>query len=218
MSIYRPKVVIADDHAMLRDAFQKLLDQECDVVGCFADGRALLESVPKLKPDVILLDIAMPLLNGLDAGCQLKRMMPNIKLIILTASEDADLIGEAFRMGASGYLVKHCAASELSCAIREVLCGRNYITPLLSQSMESIPSRKPHELKPAGELTSRQREILQLLGEGHSMKKAAGVLGITPRTVAFHKYRLMQEFRLRNTADLVQLAIKHRLVSASARR
>jgi DNA-binding NarL/FixJ family response regulator len=216
--MYRPRVVIADDHAMLRDAFQKLLDQECDIVGCIADGRALLEAAPKLKPDVILLDITMPLLNGLDAGHQLKRTMPNTKLIILTASEDPDFIGEAFRMGASGYLLKHCAASELLFAIREVLSGRNYITPLLAQSMESVSFLKPHQMKPAGELTSRQREILQLLGEGHSMKKAAGFLGITPRTVAFHKYRLMQEFRLRNTADLVQFAIKHRLVPASERR
>jgi DNA-binding NarL/FixJ family response regulator len=215
--MYRAKVVIADDHAMVREAFQKLLEQECDVVGCVADGRALLEAASKLKPDVILVDLSMPLLNGLDAGHQLKRTIPNTKLIILTASEDPDLIGEAFRMGASGYLLKHCAASELSFAIREVLCGRNYITPLLAQSMESISSLKPHQMKPAVMLTSRQREVLQLLGEGHTMRETAGYLRITPRTVAFHKYRLMEEFQLKNNADLIQFAIKHRLLSAASR-
>jgi DNA-binding NarL/FixJ family response regulator len=215
--MYRPKVVIADDHAMVREAFQKLLDQECDVVGSVADGRALLEAVSILKPDVILLDITMPLLNGLDAGHQLKRMMPNVKLIILTASEDPDLIGEAFHKGASAYLLKHCAASELLGAIREVLCGRSYVTPLIAQNIEGIPSLKSRQMKPAEMLTSRQREVLQLLGEGRTMRETAGYLRITPRTVAFHKYRLMEEFQLKNNADLIQFAIKHRLLSAASR-
>ena len=217
--MYRPKVVIVEDHAMVREAFQKLLDPECDVVACIPDGRALLAAAPALKPDVILLDITMPLLNGLDAGDQVKRMMPNTKLIVLTACEDPDFVGEAFRKGAAGYVLKHCAASELLYAIREVLCGRTYVTPLLARNMEGASSLKTQQTKPAEELTSRQRQILQLLGEGHSMKTAAGVLGITARTVAFHKYRLMQEFGLRNNADVVQFAMKHRLISSvSARR
>jgi len=215
--MYRPKVVIADDHAMVRDAFQKLLNQECDVVGCVADGRALLEAASKQKPDVILLDITMPLLNGLDAGHQLKRMMPTVKLLFLTASEDPDLMREAFRKGASAYLLKHCAASELLVAIREVLCGRSYVTPLISQNIEGIPSLKSRKMKTAEMLTSRQREVLQLLGEGHTMRQTAGYLRITPRTVAFHKYRLMKEFQLKNNADLIQFAMKHRLLSAASR-
>jgi DNA-binding NarL/FixJ family response regulator len=215
--MYRPKVIIADDHTVLHGAFLKLLEQECDVLGCVRDGRALITAAPKLKPDVILLDIAMPLLNGLDAGSQLKRMMPTVKLLFLTANEDPDLMREAFKIGASGYLLKHCAASELLLAIREVLSGRSYITPLLTQTVESVASLKQQRMKPAETLTSRQREILQLLGEGHSMKEAAGYLGITPRTVAFHKYRLMQEFRLKNNADVIHFAMRHRLISPSSR-
>lgn len=212
--MYRPKVMIADDHAMLHAAFQKLLEQECEVVGCVSDGRALLEAAPKLKPDVILLDIAMPLLNGLDSGQRLKRLMPAVKLIFMTANEDPDLMQEAFRKGASGYLLKHSAWSELLLAIREVLCGRTYTTPLLIGRTADDVRQKPSRRNTPEALTSRQREILQLLGEGHSMRKAASVLGIKPRTVAYHKYRLMNEYGLKNGADVIQFAIKQRLVSS----
>lgn len=213
--MYRPKVLIADDHALLCAAFQKLLEEECDVVGCVADGRALLDAAQKLKPDIILLDIRMPLLNGLDAGHQLKRLMPTVKLLFLTVNEDPDFARQAFRIGASGYLLKHCAASELSLAIQEVLCGRTYLTPLLTQDTPVAFQRRPATPDLARTLTARQREVLQLLAEGHSMKEVATFLCVTPRTVAFHKYRLMEEFRLKNNAGLIQFAMKHGLISSS---
>lgn len=216
--MYRPKVLIADDHAMLRAAFQMLIELECDVVGCVADGRALLEAAPKLKPDIIVLDIAMPLLNGLDAGTVLKRTMPNVKLIFLTVNEDPDVARKAFRMGASGYLLKNSAASELSQAIQEVMCGRSYVTPLMTDGRADSFLREPQKGKTKEQLTTRQREVLQLLAEGHSMKQVASFLRVTPRTVAFHKYRLMEELGLKNNAGLIQYAMQHGLVSASAHR
>ena len=216
--MYRPKTLIADDHAMIRTAFRKLLDQDCDVVGDVGDGWALLDAAPKLRPDIILMDIAMPLLNGLDAGRQLKRIMPNVRVIFLTASEDPDVAREAFRIGASGYVIKNSAASELSLAIHEAMCGRPYLTPLIMHSLADLLRREPHEGKPHEHLTVRQREVLQLLAEGYSMKKAASFLRVTPRTIAFHKYRLMDELGLKNNSGLFQFAMKHGLVSAPARR
>ena len=214
----RPRIVIADDHALLREAFQKLLEADCDIVGCVGDGRALLEVAPQVKPDVILLDLAMPLLNGLDAGQQLKRMMPNVKLIVLTVQEDPDLAHEAFRVGVSGFLLKNSAGAELFEAIRSVLQGKSYVTPLIAQGMEGsfIQARKrpvPHR-----DLTSRQREVLQLMAEGYSMKQVAAMLHITTRTVAFHKYRMMEDLGLKSNVELLRLAIKHRLVSGPALR
>lgn len=171
----RPKVVIVDDHAMLHGAFQKLLEEECEVVGCFSDGRALLDAVPQLKPEIILLDIAMPLMNGLDSGQRLKRLLPGANLIFMTASEDPDLMREAFRRGAAGYLLKHGATSELLVAIREVLCGRTYVTPLLAD-VELKGLGKPSARK-ADPLTSRQREILQLARRGALDEKGRGSAG-----------------------------------------
>ena len=216
--MYRPRVLIADYHALLRAAFQKLLEQECEVVGEVADGRALLEATPKLKPDIILMDVAMPLLNGLDAGRQLKRTMPNVRLIFLTASEDPDVAREAFRIGASGYVIKNSAASELTQAIHEAMCGRSYVTPLITPTLADLLRRESHEGETREHLTVRQREVLQLLAEGYSMKKAASLLHVTPRTIAFHKYRLMGELGLKNNAGLFQFAMKHGLVFAPARR
>ena len=213
----RPRVLIADDHAMLREAFQKLLEPQCHVIGNVADGRALLEAAPKLKPDIVVLDIAMPLLNGLDAGCQLKRILPDVKLIFLTMNEDPDIAQEALRIGASGYLLKNSAATELFLAIQEVRCGRTYMTPLMSQRMDDSFMQHPHQKQRSGPLTSRQREVLQLFSEGHSMKEVAALLTITPRTVAFHKYRMMQEFGLKSNAELIRFAITQGLASAPAR-
>ena len=181
-----------------------------------ADGRALLDAASKLKPDVILLDIAMPVLNGFDAGRHLKKVMPYVKLIFLTINEDQDIAREAFRLGASGYLLKSSTASELFQAIQEALCGRTYVTSMLTQGRGISGMRRPEDEKTTTEkLTSRQREVLQLLAEGHSMKETGAVLGVTPRTVAFHKYRVMEEFRLKNNADLIQFAIKQHLLFQS---
>lgn len=208
----RPRVMLADDHSMLLDAFEKLLEPTCDIVGKVTDGRALLEAAPNVHPDIVVLDISMPRLNGLDAGRQLKKLMPNVKLVYLTVNEDPDLAAEAFRIGASGYLLKNSAASELFNAIHEVARGRSYVTPLATQGVvESLTKDRPRRI--VDKLTPRQREVLQLLAEGHSMKEAAAALGITPRTIAFHKYRMMEELGLETNAALIQFAIKHHFVS-----
>ena len=207
----RPRVLLADDHALLLGAFEKLLADECDVVGQVSDGRALVAAAEALKPDVVVLDISMPLLNGLEAGRQIKQKLKKTKLVFLTMNEDADLAAEAFRSGASAYLLKRSGASELAMAVREVMRGRSYITPLVAEGLVGSLLH-PDEHKPAHELTPRQREVLQLLAEGHSMKEVAGVLNLTPRTVAFHKYRMMEQLKVKSTAELIQYAVKHHIV------
>jgi len=209
----RPRVLLADDHRLLREAFAALLQSECDVVGAVADGRAVLELSRELRPDIVVLDIAMPLLNGMDAARQLKQTMPDVKVIFLTVSEDRDLAAEAFRVGASGYLLKNSAASELMQAIREVSAGRSYVTPLATQSLVDSFLQKNEPAKTSSELSARQREVLQLLAEGHTMKEIAGLLHITARTVAFHKYTMMQSLGIKSSAQLVQFAMKQGLVS-----
>jgi DNA-binding NarL/FixJ family response regulator len=208
----RRRVLLADDHTLLLEAFEKLLEHDFTVVGAVSDGRALLSAAAELKPDVIVLDIAMPLLNGLDAARQLKKTMPAIKLIFLTMNEDPNVASEAFRAGASGYLLKTSAASELSKAIKEALCGRSYVTPVITQGMVESFIRQPGDDWDAPKLTPRQREVLQLLAEGHSMKEAAKILNVTPRTVAFHKYRMMEHLNLKNNADLIQFALREYIV------
>jgi DNA-binding NarL/FixJ family response regulator len=207
----RPRVLLADDHTLLLGAFEKLLSAECDIVGQVSDGRALVNSAEQLKPDLIVLDISMPLLNGLEAGRQIKQKLRNVKLVFLTMNEDADLAAEAFRSGASAYLLKRSAASELMTAIREVMQGRSYVTPLITEglvgSLQHVDGRNP-----AQELTPRQREVLQLLAEGHSMKEVASVLNLTPRTVAFHKYRMMEQLHVKSTAELIQYAVEQHIV------
>ncbi len=204
----RRRVLLADDHTLLLEAFEKLLEHEYTVVGAVSDGRALLSAAAELKPDVIVLDIAMPLLNGLDAARQLKKTLPKIKLIFLTMNEDPNVASEAFRAGASGYLLKTSASSELSKAIKEALCGRSYVTPIITQGMADSLIRQPVDNRGIPQLTPRQREVLQLLAEGRSMKEAAEILSVTPRTVAFHKYRMMEQLNLKNNADLIQFALR----------
>jgi DNA-binding NarL/FixJ family response regulator len=208
----RRRVLLADDHTLLLEAFEKLLEPDYTVVGAVADGRALLAAAAQLKPDVIVLDIAMPLLNGLDAARQIKKTMPAIKLIFLTMNEDPNVASEAFRAGASGYLLKTSAFSELSKAIKEALCGRSYVTPAITQGMVESFIRRPGDDRDAPKLTPRQREVLQLLAEGRSMKEAAKILNVTPRTVAFHKYRMMEQLSLKNNADLIQFALRECIV------
>jgi DNA-binding NarL/FixJ family response regulator len=209
----RPRVLLADDHRLLREAFVKLLEPECDVVGAVTDGRALLEAAPKLRPDVVVVDIAMPLLNGLDAAKQLKRAMPGVKVIFLTVNEDPDMAAEAFRAGGSAFLLKNSAASELMQAIQDVMQGRSYVTPLATRDMVDNLLRPQETASGTRELSPRQREVLQLLAEGRTMKEIAAILKITPRTVAFHKYSMMEEFGIKSSAELVQFAIKKRIVS-----
>ena len=205
-----PRVLLADDHALLLGAFEKLLAGECEIVGQAADGRALVAAAEALKPDVIVLDIAMPLLNGLEAGRQIKRKLRDVKLVFLTMNEDPELAAEAFRSGASAYLLKRSAASELATAIREVMRGQSYVTPLMTGGLVDSLMQIRHT--PDSDLTARQREVLQLLAEGHSMKEIAGLLKLTPRTVAFHKYEMMKRLNFTSTAELIQYAVKHHIV------
>jgi DNA-binding NarL/FixJ family response regulator len=209
--VSRPRVLIADDHALIVGAFEKLLAAECDVVGTVTNGRELVDAADALKPDVIVLDISMPLLNGLDAGRQIKQKHGDVRLIFLTMNEDAGLAADAFKAGASGYLLKRSAVSELNTAIREVTQGRSYITPLIAGGLLGSLLDRDVQIE-AGVLTPRQREILQLLAEGHSMKEIAAVLDVTPRTVAFHKYRIMDQLQVKTNAELIQYALKHHIV------
>src|SRR3954467_9925726 len=165
----RPRVLLADDHALLLGAFEKLLSPECEVVGMVTDGRALVDEALKVKPDAIVLDVTMPKLNGLDAGRQIKAQLPRTRLVFVTMNEDPDLAAEAFRIGASAYLLKRSAASELLVAIREVMKGRSYATPLITEGMVGSFMNHGSEA-PSRQLTLRQREVLQLLAEGLSMK------------------------------------------------
>lgn len=209
-----PRVLLADDHRMLREAFAQLLGPKCEVVGAVGDGRALLASAEQLKPDIVIVDIAMPRLNGLDATRLLKKSMPNLKVIVLTVSEDPELAAEAFRAGASGYLLKNSAVSELLLAVEEAVQGQTYVTPLVAKGlMESLA----HPANPQSRrdvTSSRQREVLQLLAEGHTMKQIARILKIKPRTVAFHKYGMMKHLGVKTSAELVQVAVRMGVVNA----
>jgi len=205
-------VVVADDHVMIAEAFEKLLSPSCDIVGKVADGRALLTAVRELRPDVVVVDISMPLLNGLTAARQIKELDPEIKLVFVTMNEDPDLAAEAFRAGASAYLLKRSAASELLTAIQQVMQHRSYVTPLVTQGMVGSLMHGGREGKDRHELTPRQREVVQLLAEGRSMKQVAAILNIAPRTVAFHKYRLMEQINVTTNAELIQYAMKHHIV------
>ena len=210
----RPKIIIADDHTLVAEACKKLLESDYDVVATVGDGRALVRVASTLKPHLVVVDVAMPLLNGLDAGQQIKQLLPSVKLVFLTMSQDADMAAEAFRRGASAYLLKTCAASELTVAVREVLKGRSYLSPAVAKDTVDFLLRQGKVLVEEGErLTERQREVLQLLAEGKSMKEIASVLNLTPRTVAFHKYRIMEVLNVHSNAELVRYAIKTHAVS-----
>jgi DNA-binding NarL/FixJ family response regulator len=207
----KPRVIVADDHTLLAEAFEKLLAPECDVVARVADGRALVNAVREHHPDVVILDLAMPLLNGLEAARQIKQFDRSIKLVFVTMNEDPDLAAEAFRVGGSAYLLKRSAGAELLTAIREAMKHRSYVTPLVTEGMLGSLMHSTAEM-PSRQLTSRQREVLQLLAEGKSMKEVASILNVTARTVAFHKYRMMDQLKIKTNAELIQYAIRHHLV------
>jgi DNA-binding NarL/FixJ family response regulator len=207
----KPRVIIADDHTMLVEAFEKLLSPECDVVAKVADGRALLTAVNELHPDVVVLDLSMPLLNGLDAARQIKQSHPAVRIVFVTMNEDPDLAAQAFRIGGAAYLLKRSAGSELLTAIREAMRHRSYVTPLVTEGM--LGSLMHAQSEPsAPQLTARQREVLQLLAEGKSMKEVASILNVAPRTVAFHKYRMMEQLKIKTNAELIQYAIRHHVI------
>ena len=211
----RARIILADDHNLLVDTFKAFLQPHFDVVGTFADGHRLVEDAPALAPDVIVLDVGMPIMNGLIAGQRLKQILPRVKLIYLTMNQDPDVAAEAFRLGASGYLVKTSAASELVHAIKEVLLARSYVTPLMTRDMVGSSFIQTFKRRKARhELTLRQREVLQLLVEGRSMKEVAFQLNVTPRTIAFHKYTMMEQLDLKSSAELIQYAMKSSVLVA----
>jgi DNA-binding NarL/FixJ family response regulator len=198
---------------MLLDALKSILEPQCQVVGLVTDGRSLLEVAEKLRPDIIVLDIAMPRLNGLDAARKLKQKMPSVKLVFMTMNEDPYLVGEAFRAGASAFLLKQAAGFELTDAIEQVLKGQKYVTPRAAEGLTNISLREPKNREHAPEPSAREREVIQLLAEGRSMKEVASLLKITPRTVAAHKYHAMELMQIKTNAELVQYAIKRGMIS-----
>ena len=209
----RSRVLLGDDHAIILDGLRRILEPHFEVVGTAQDGRALVAAAKELRPDVIVADISMPLLNGIEAARQLQKAGTTAKIIFLTMHPDATYATEAFRAGASGYVLKSSAASELVTAIQEVLKGRMYVTPLVAKDVLHTLMAKPPETQ-VRELTARQREVLQLVAEGKVTKEIAGILNLSPRTVEFHKYRIMDQLGLRTTAELTQYAIRHGIVSA----
>jgi DNA-binding NarL/FixJ family response regulator len=213
-SRHRARILIADDHILVAEACRKLLEPEFEVVGLVPDGRSLLKVATELKPDVLIVDIAMPQLNGLDAGEQIKQKNHAVKLIYLTMNGGAEIAAEAFRRGASGYVLKQCSVDELIVAIRRVLRGESYLSPLITKDTVDFLLRT-RAVYNGGEkhISGRQREVLQLLAEGKSMKEIGYILQLKPGTVAFHKYRIMEVLHLKSNAELIAYAIRQHLVA-----
>ena len=207
-----PRLILADDHALVAEALHQLLARHFDVVATVADGHALVDAAISLKPDAAVVDVAMPLLNGLEAGRQIRVRLPNLKLIFLTMNADLELAAEAIRVGASGYLVKTSSGSELVYAIRQALRGRCHITPQIAGQIKDSWIKNPHSASHRKSLTPRQREVIQLLAEGKSMKEAAAVLGVTLRDIAFHKYSIMHKLGLTTNAAIVRFAMKNKIL------
>jgi len=208
-----PRIVLADDHALLLEALSKLLEPAGRVVAAVTDGHALVETTVRLKPDVVVVDISMPGLNGLDAAAQIHAKAPDTRVIFLTVNEDPDVAAEADRRGALGYVLKKSAATELFAAIQRALAGRPYITPLITHDPANVFVSRAEQSQRTPGLSLRQREVLQLLAEGRSMKEAADILSLAPRTIAFHKYSIMKQHGLRTGAELVQYAVRLGLVT-----
>jgi DNA-binding NarL/FixJ family response regulator len=204
------RILLVDDHAILVESLKKLLEDEYDIVGSAGDGRSMIEMAVELKPDVVLLDLTLPVLNGLEAARRLKKKVPEVAIIFLTMNEDRELAAEALRIGAAGYVLKKSAASEVRLAIRAALKGQTFVTSSVDPGHWS--KRNSSHAESYRALTTRQREVLQLLAEGRSMREVGHSMGLTARTVAFHKYRMMESLGLHNTSELVRYAVKHRIV------
>jgi DNA-binding NarL/FixJ family response regulator len=211
-STVHPRILLADDHAMVTESLRSLLAEKGhDVVGVVSDGRALIAVALELRPDVVILDIGMPLMNGLDAAAKLRQLLPKVKIVFLTMKDDRNLAAAVLSLGPFGYVLKHSAASELLTAIEEVVRGKPYVTPRLKPDDWAMREARAHQF--AKDLTPRQREVLQLLAEGRPMKEVGGILNVSEKTVMFHKYHIMRSFNLKNNADLVLLALKEKLIS-----
>jgi len=206
----KPRVLLADDHRVVTEGLKAILAEEFELVGIVEDGRAMVAAASKLRPDVIVADISMPHLNGIDALALLKRDNPEVRVVFLTMHRDAAYARRALEAGASGFVLKHSAPAELVLAVRAALQGRTFITPDLAA--EVFRTAKDKDANPLAELTPRQREILQLLAEGKSAKEIAAALSLSARTVEFHKYAMMESLRIENSAELIRFAIKHGLL------
>jgi DNA-binding NarL/FixJ family response regulator len=210
----KPKVVLADDHTIVTEGLKALLEPEFQIVAAVDNGRAAIRAVRSFNPAVIILDISMPLLNGLDTAREIRKFDSKIKIVFLTMHTESAYVQEAFGAGASGYVIKHSASVDLQLAIRRALLGRTYITPGVGENgVDALRGGSRRARKPSAQLTSRQREVLQLVAEGRSAKEAAAILNLSSRTVEFHKYRLMQQLGLHTTAQLTRFAIKHKIIS-----
>jgi len=209
----RPRILLADDHKIVTEGLKGLLEPEFELVGIVEDGRALLAAAEKLRPDVIVADISMPLLNGIDSVRQIKKTHSEIKVVFLTMHPDVTYAVSAFEAGASGYVLKHSAPTELVTAIRSALNGRTFVTPLLAGEFMQHAKARAGQRDESTRLTERQREILQLLAEGKSAREIATVLNISSRTVEFHKYRIMKDLGLKTAAELVHYAVRHGIIT-----
>ena len=210
----KPRVLLADDHKIVIEGLKNLLRDEFEIVGSVEDGRALVEQASTLYPDVIVADISMPQLNGIEAARQIKKIDKNIKIVFLTMHQDATYAANAFEAGASGFVLKHSASSELIRAIREAIKGRTYVTPLIAGDLiHTYQEGGSPEKNLFKKMSPRQREVLQLLAEGKSAKEIASILNISTRTVEFHKYRMMEQLNIKTSAELVRYAIKHGIIS-----
>jgi DNA-binding NarL/FixJ family response regulator len=210
----KPRVLLADDHRIVAEGLRSLLEPEFELLGIVEDGRALVDASEKLRPDVIIVDISMPLLNGIEAVRQIKKGNKDIKVIFLTMHPDVTYAVSAMEAGAQGYVLKHSAPSELTTAVRKVLRGKIYITPLLeNEIMVSRHKGSAERREESSHLTRRQREVLQLLAEGYLAKEIAAKLNISSRTVEYHKYQMMKDLGLKTAAELIRYAVRHHVVS-----
>jgi len=211
----RARVLLADDHRILAEGLRSLLEPEFELVDIVEDGRTLVTRAKELFPDVIVADITMPLLNGIEAVLQLKKADVPAKVVFLTMHQDVTYAARAFELGASGFVLKHSAPSELVTAIREALAGRTYVTPLIAgELMQAYRDGAVKGQDPATDLTPRQREALQLFAEGRSAKEVASILRISPRTAEFHKASILKLLGIRTTAELAQYAVRHGIISS----
>jgi DNA-binding NarL/FixJ family response regulator len=207
----RPQILIADDHVVFAEGLRLLLEKRYTVVGAVADGRALITEARRLNPDIIVVDIGMPLLNGLDAARRIRQQHPKVKLVFLTMQDDPNLAAAVLELGSVGFVLKHSAGSELLQAIDQVLRGKSYVTPKLRP--EDWIKQKSRARQYSLHLTARQREIVQMCAEGRPLKEIAGRLDLSEKTIQFHKYHIMETFNLKSNADLVLFAIKEGLVT-----
>ena len=211
--VSKPRVLLADDHRMVAEGLKSLLEEEFELAGIVEDGRAMVKAARELRPDVIVADISMPLLNGIDALAQLKQQDPGVRVVFLTMHRDAAYARRALEAGAAGYVLKHSASAELVLAVRAALQGRTFVTPdLAAELMLAVKNGVQTQADPVAAMTPRQREILQLIASGKSAKEIAAVLNLSARTVEDHKYRLMEQLGIENSAELIHFAIKHGLV------